>query len=400
MPIDYSKWDKLELSDDDDFECHPNVDKASFIRWKQADIHAKREERRRKIGSLKQKISQDDVLLDRIDTMIQKLQSEGVESFFKTIEELRETNKEMESEAIKTESTPQGEGTEPTPPTFDQMMRILFEKIQQEVKNESPEEVSERLIDKLKEHREKLKKSQDDAKVELEKEENEARKKIIVDDLHTGFDKAVFIKNYNDSFTFISKHPEIVTQEVVDQILAEAFRAQLKGKAKYAKQCVHQGWITSTDPQARDIFLKDVSETYERIRERCKVMNAEKTQKPQQSQAEQIQIEVTDPNSSLNVHIPDEHSEDEKEKEKYQIFLTLPEDFREALKTGELVKINKVLGGFTVEEAEKILEICGRAEVLSIEEGIIDATKGETIPGQNVDSKTSVDDQQLSDQTS
>ena len=44
MPVDYSKWDKLELSDDEDFECHPNVDKKSMIRWKQAQIHKQRRE--------------------------------------------------------------------------------------------------------------------------------------------------------------------------------------------------------------------------------------------------------------------------------------------------------------------------------------------------------------------
>ena len=41
MPIDYSKWDKIEISDDSDVEVHPNVDKQSFIRWKQRDIHEK-----------------------------------------------------------------------------------------------------------------------------------------------------------------------------------------------------------------------------------------------------------------------------------------------------------------------------------------------------------------------
>lgn len=49
----YSKWDKLELSDDEDFECHPNVDKASMIRWKQADIHMKRRDRQDRIKALK-----------------------------------------------------------------------------------------------------------------------------------------------------------------------------------------------------------------------------------------------------------------------------------------------------------------------------------------------------------
>jgi cell division cycle protein 37 len=42
MPIDYSKWDTLELSDDEDFECHPNVDKKSMVRWKQAQVHRER----------------------------------------------------------------------------------------------------------------------------------------------------------------------------------------------------------------------------------------------------------------------------------------------------------------------------------------------------------------------
>ena len=38
--LNYAKWDNLELSDDSDIEVHPNVDKKSFIRWKQRDIHA------------------------------------------------------------------------------------------------------------------------------------------------------------------------------------------------------------------------------------------------------------------------------------------------------------------------------------------------------------------------
>lgn len=113
-------------------------------------------------------------------------------------------------------------------------------------------------------------------------------------------------------------------------------------------------------------------------------MNEEKTQKPQPAQVEQIQIEITDPNSSLNVHIPDENSD------KYPAFMKLPENFREALKTEDIKKINKVLGEMSVEEAEEILKICGEAGALTIEEGIIDATKGETIPGQEVESDKKV----------
>lgn len=196
MPIDYSKWDKLELSDDDDFECHPNVDKASFIRWKQADIHQKREERRQKIEALKLETSNNEVLLKRIDDMIQQLIEGGVETFLQTIEKLRETNKKIaseEKEAKDEESSDNSSQKEEqlAYPTFDQMMGVLFEKIQDEVKNESPEKVGEELRNKLMEHRNKLSQRQKEAKQELEKEEREARKKITMDDMHTGFDKSV-----------------------------------------------------------------------------------------------------------------------------------------------------------------------------------------------------------------
>lgn len=32
-PFDYSKWDKIELSDDEE-DVHPNIDKDSWFRWK------------------------------------------------------------------------------------------------------------------------------------------------------------------------------------------------------------------------------------------------------------------------------------------------------------------------------------------------------------------------------
>jgi hypothetical protein len=33
MPLDYSKWKDIEVSDDED-ETHPNIDTASLFRWR------------------------------------------------------------------------------------------------------------------------------------------------------------------------------------------------------------------------------------------------------------------------------------------------------------------------------------------------------------------------------
>lgn len=65
--LNYSKWDNLELSDDSDVEVHPNVDKKSFIRWKQQDIHEKREIQKQQLEALKAESKINDLLKPMLD---------------------------------------------------------------------------------------------------------------------------------------------------------------------------------------------------------------------------------------------------------------------------------------------------------------------------------------------
>jgi cell division cycle protein 37 len=64
--LDLLKWDKIELSDDEDFECHPNVDKSSMVRWKQAEIYRVRRERQDKIDLLNREIKFNEACLEDI----------------------------------------------------------------------------------------------------------------------------------------------------------------------------------------------------------------------------------------------------------------------------------------------------------------------------------------------
>src|ERR1700749_1229193 len=97
MPVDYSKWagypknmylelminyvqDALELSDDSDIEGNPNVDKKSFIRAKQSQIHADRARRRHQIETLEYEDIVNQGLLIRIDCLLTALKSHKTES--------------------------------------------------------------------------------------------------------------------------------------------------------------------------------------------------------------------------------------------------------------------------------------------------------------------------------
>lgn len=94
MVLDYSKWDNLELSDDSDVEVHPNVDKRSFIRAKQAQIHQQRMQRRHDIQTLKYERIVNDGLLSRIEKLLTSFKKQSgsssnpEEAIFSTLMEL------------------------------------------------------------------------------------------------------------------------------------------------------------------------------------------------------------------------------------------------------------------------------------------------------------------------
>src|SRR5271163_3043715 len=88
MPVDYSKWDSLELSDDSDIEVHPNVDKKSFIRAKQNQIHQQRQQRRHEIETLKYERIINDGLLERINALLDALKKHQEEADSRNPDEL------------------------------------------------------------------------------------------------------------------------------------------------------------------------------------------------------------------------------------------------------------------------------------------------------------------------
>jgi len=74
MPLNYSKWDNIELSDDDTIEGHPNIDHASLVRWKQQAIHQEREETNIKIQNWKMEIEMNKKLIHKMKQVTNKQQ--------------------------------------------------------------------------------------------------------------------------------------------------------------------------------------------------------------------------------------------------------------------------------------------------------------------------------------
>ncbi|KAF8073745.1 Cdc37 N terminal kinase binding-domain-containing protein [Lyophyllum atratum] len=193
MPLNYSKWDQLELSDDSDIEGHPNVDKKSLIRWKQRDIHEKRETRKHHIAKLHAQIACNNVLLPRIkqiaDTLADPAPSTPPTVYFNSLVE--KLTKDPSRDCPPTNDSTKFEQT------YDGMLLSLLKQVGEDTRTkvkeagtpeaEREEKLAKHLASGMADHVKRLRDTIDKDIIDLEKEEAEQKKRITTDDIHEGF---------------------------------------------------------------------------------------------------------------------------------------------------------------------------------------------------------------------
>lgn len=181
--------DALELSDDSDIEVHPNVDKKSFIRAKQNQIHQQRAQRRHQISTLKYERIINDGLLSRIDRLLTALKSHKTSS--QSADEL------VFQSLIESAGNPTDDKPPPPPegvhqnvqeqPTYSKMMASLIDQVKKEVDESKTEDRFEGYIKGIGEHRSKVDGLQKELHIKLAELEKEEKRHITSDDLHEGF---------------------------------------------------------------------------------------------------------------------------------------------------------------------------------------------------------------------
>jgi len=487
MVINYSKWDALELSDDSDIEVHPNVDKKSFIRAKQAQIHQERDHRRHQIKTLKYERIINDGLTERIDRLLTALKSHkdkqaegnGANDDQLVFQAMMESMMDMkiDKDGGTDRPPPPPEGVHEhikDKPTYPQMMASLVDVVKKEIDESKSEEPRyTQFINGLEKEKARIQDLQSQLYAKLAELEKEEKRHITSDDIHEGFsysavrkgdekpaastskeqDSTVELLNptrptatrsdtadsgadadieegttaqdNDDDITasplaqsfakikqgdwyaalqFLMQHPEVMRESETDGLLVEAFNSEMDGKPKHAKQCVHAGLllqycrqlggrqgvelffkrIQSKDHQAAKMFADDVDGTYARIRTRAAEILKERKENPAGAEGvEQIQLHAVDPNTTINIQVPPKESaatdpaEREAETQARAIFESFPPGLQRALESGKLDEVNKVLAKMSVEEAEEIVEKLGEGGMLSLEQGVIDATTEE-----------------------
>lgn len=123
------------------------------------------------------------------------------------------------------------------------------------------------------------------------------------------------------------------------------------------------------------MFRDDVNDTYNRIKTRTRELA--KSSGGGSSDVEQIQLHAVDPSTKINITIPPADSTDPTHVAGREIFGRFPPGLQRALESENLDEVNKVLGKMSVDEAEEVVEKLGQSGILTVEEGIVDATTDE-----------------------
>ena len=217
MVLDYSKWDALELSDDSDIEVHPNVDKRSFIRAKQNQIHQQRFDRRREIEALKYERIINDGLLRRIDTLLAALRGHEAEAKDQNafIYEALITSA-GDPDDDEPPKPPEGVHTKEDQPRYSQMMGSLMDQVKKEVDESKTEDWYHGYLKGIEGHRKKVIGLQKELVAKLNELEKEEGRKITSDSIHTGFNTSIVSKEKEKGNATKSNKPKAETVEVLN----------------------------------------------------------------------------------------------------------------------------------------------------------------------------------------
>jgi len=227
MVLNYSKWDNLELSDDSDFEPHPNVDKRSFIRAKQNQIHQQRAERKHRIETLKYERMINDGLIRRIDSLLSELKAHEAEA--------KDRNAFLYQALITSAGDPD-EDEPPKPPgdvysrdiepiRYSQMMGSLVDQAKKEVDESGTDEWFKGYVRGVDTHRKKITGLQKDLAVELERLEKEETRKITSESIRDGFNSS-----------FVAKESESVGAAKTKTVETTVLNPAALGEEKLARQ--------------------------------------------------------------------------------------------------------------------------------------------------------------------
>ncbi|XP_034396412.1 hsp90 co-chaperone Cdc37 [Cyclopterus lumpus] len=269
--IDYSVWDHIEVSDDED-DIHPNIDTPSLFRWRHQarvermeDFEKKGEDINKSLGECRRKLTD-------AQKKIQELTISSTDDAKAELNKAQAEEKKLKKEERDWEkkSGEHNQDEKKMPWNVDTLSKPGFSKSVVNVKPESDEETEEQ---KEKKH-----------KTFVEKNEKQIK--------HFGM-----MRRWDDSQKYLSDNPSLVCEETANYLVIMCIDLEVEEKHSLMEQVAHQtivmqfilelakslkvdprgcfrqffAKIKTADQQYQDAFNDELESFKERVRGRAKI---------------------------------------------------------------------------------------------------------------------------------
>ncbi|XP_049925444.1 hsp90 co-chaperone Cdc37 [Epinephelus moara] len=269
--IDYSVWDHIEVSDDED-DTHPNIDTPSLFRWRHQARVERMEEFQKKGEELNKSLNECRRKLAETQKKMQELNISSTDDAKAELSKVQTEEKKLKKEERDWEKKVAEHSREEKkmPWNVDTLSKEGFSKSIVNVKPDSSEETEEE-----KEHKHKT---------FVEKYEKEIK--------HFGM-----LRRWDDSQKYLSDNPHLVCEETANYLVIMCIDLEVEEKHALMEQVAHQtivmqfilelakslkvdprgcfrqffAKIKTADQQYQDAFNDELESFKERVRGRAKI---------------------------------------------------------------------------------------------------------------------------------
>lgn len=212
MPLDYSKWNHIEVSDDED-DTHPNIDTPSLFKWRHEARVQRMEEMNKKKESVEEEKKKIEAKLKQIKEKVAKQEAEGGDNLEELKKSLNEAEKESKEVENKKKALIKEEKSQPL--NVDTLSREGFSKT---VINTNTTRKHEDLTD----------------------EEKEKRMKKFVKENEKLMKEYGMMRKFDDSKRFMMENTHLACEETANYLVIWCLDLEMEDKTELMEHVAHQ----------------------------------------------------------------------------------------------------------------------------------------------------------------
>lgn len=335
--INYSKWDHIEISDDED-DTHPNIDTPSLFRWR----HQARIERMEEAKREKEKVTKEhQSTQQKIQQMRQKVkeyeEQQALENLEKLKKELKDLEKQEEEYQKKEEELKKKEKL--TPWNIDTICH---------------EGKSKTVINKYDKKENK----------ELTEEEKAERQAEFTKRHKTEVKKYGMFSKYDDSQEYLLQHLDLVCEETANYLVLWCIDLEIEEKHALMEQVAHQTIVMQ--------FILELAKQMELDPRSCVRPFFSRIKLAQKEYLDAFNDELNGFKDRIRKRAKQkideaikEHEEEERKKrlgpgglDPVEVFESLPDELKECFESKDISKLQEVILKIPKEEAEYHMKRC------------------------------------------